>query len=240
MHRSLSDSKHTIYIMCGRFSLVTSKEKIQSELSFVETGNNIRLSYNIAPTQHAYIVTNESPEKLQYVTWGLIPYWSKDGKNEGKLINARSEGIESKPSFRIPIRNRRCLVLADSFYEWKKEGTKKIPYRIFFENEKLLVMAGIWDLWYKGDYAVKSFSILTTEPNSEMQKIHRRMPVLFTEKEEYKNWLSSEDLNETLDMLHPPKDGILKMYRVSEKVNSARNDSPELHHEIPEPPTLFD
>ena len=100
--------------MCGRFSLATSKEKIQSEIPFVETANNLRLSYNIAPTQHANIVTNDSPERLQYVTWGLIPYWSKDGKNEGKLINARSEGIETKPSFRIPIRKRRCLILADS------------------------------------------------------------------------------------------------------------------------------
>ena len=226
--------------MCGRFSLATSKEKIQSELPFVETGNNIRLSYNIAPTQHAYIVANDLPEKLQYVTWGLIPHWSKDGKNEGKLINARSEGIETKPSFRIPIRKRRCLVIADSFYEWKKEGTKKIPYRIFSESGKLLVMAGIWDVWYKGDYAIKSFSILTTEPNSEMQKIHRRMPVFFSKNEAYKTWLGANDLNEVLEMCHPPEDGFLKMYRVSEKVNSVRNDSPELHHEIPEPLTLFD
>lgn len=225
--------------MCGRFSLAASKEKIQAELPFVETGNNLRISYNIAPTQHAYIVTNENPGRLQYVTWGLIPYWSKDGKNSGKLINARSEGIESKPSFRIPIRQRRCLVVADSFYEWRREGTKKIPYRIFLENGNLLIAAGVWDIWYKGDYAIKSFSIITTLPNQEMQSIHSRMPVILTNKYDYEKWLNSPNLEESLAMLKTPEDGILKYYRVSEKVNSVKNDSPDLHHEIPEPLSLF-
>lgn len=225
--------------MCGRFSLAISKEKIQEALPFVEMGTNLRASYNIAPTQHAYVVTNEQPERLQYYTWGLIPYWSNDGKNNGKLINARSEGIESKPSFRIPIRQKRCLVLADSFYEWRREGTKKIPYRIFLKEHPLMLLAGIWDVWYNGDYAVKSFSILTTTPNKEMQTVHTRMPIILTTDELQNQWLEETNLGEVLSMLKTPEDDILKMYRVSEKVNSVKNDIPELHLEVPEPPTLF-
>ncbi|RMG79343.1 MAG: SOS response-associated peptidase, partial [Bacteroidetes bacterium] len=213
--------------------------KILTELPFIESISNLRLSYNIAPTQHAFIITDDAPRRLQYVTWGLIPYWSNDGKNEGKLINARSEGIESKPSFRMPIRKRRCLVLADSFYEWKREGLNKIPYRIFRKDRRLLIMAGVWDVWYREDYAVKSFAILTTTPNEEMSRIHRRMPVIFSNLETYQRWLSNLELPEVLEMLHPPPDNTLDMYRVSEKVNSVKNDMPELHHEIPEPPTLF-
>ena len=225
--------------MCGRFSFNASKEKIQQELGDIETGSNLRINYNIAPTQHAYVLTNDHPNRLQYMTWGLIPYWSRDGKNAGKLINARSEGIASKPSFRLPIRQRRCLVLADSFYEWRRELDRKVPYRIMLKDDRLLVMAGIWDVWYKDDYAIKSFSIITTPPNKEMATIHNRMPVLLTNKESQENWLKETELNNILDMMHTPEDDILTMYRVSEEVNSVKNNSPSLHKEVPEPPTLF-
>lgn len=225
--------------MCGRFSLVTSKEKIQQELPFVEIGDTLRVSYNIAPTQHSYVVTNDNPGRLQYITWGLVPHWSKDGKNTGRLINARSEGIETKPSFRIPIRKRRCLVPADSFYEWRKEGLKKIPYRIKMQNGGLLFFAGVWDVWYKGDYGVKTFSIITAPPNFEMAGIHNRMPVLLTTLEQRRQWLETTDLGEVLSMLQTPPDGILNIYRVSELVNSVLNNSTELHQEVKEPPALF-
>jgi putative SOS response-associated peptidase YedK len=225
--------------MCGRFSFNASKEKIQRELGDIETGSNLRINFNIAPTQHAYVLTNDHPNRLQYMTWGLIPYWSRDGKNAGKLINARSEGIASKPSFRLPIRQRRCLVLADSFYEWRRELDRKVPYRIMLKDDRLLVMAGIWDVWYKDDYAIKSFSIITTPPNKEMATIHNRMPVLLTSKESQENWLKETELSNILDMMHTPEDDILTMYRVSEEVNSVKNNSPSLHKEVPEPPTLF-
>lgn len=219
--------------------MAVSKEKIQKELPFVATGSNLRVSYNIAPTQHAYIITNDSPNRLQYMTWGLIPYWSKDGKASGKMINARKEGIESKPSFRVPIRKKRCLVLADSFYEWRTEGKQKVPYRIFLKNENLILMAGIWDVWYKGDYAVKSFSIITTPPNQEMSSVHNRMPVIFNSPEKWESWLTSEKLEESLNLLQTPEDGILDMYRVSDKVGKVKYNAPDLHKEIPATPTLF-
>lgn len=225
--------------MCGRFSFVASKEKIQQQLGPVEIGNNLRISYNIAPTQHAYVITDDNPKRLQYFTWGLIPHWSKEGKNTGKLINARKEGISSKPSFRMPIRKRRCWILADSFYEWKDIGKSKIPYRICLKNGELMIIAGIWDVWYKNDYAIKSFSIITTPPNSEVAPIHDRMPVLLTGKEKQIEWLKENDINQVLKLLQTPADGILDLYRVSDKVNSVHNNSAELHQAIPDQPELF-
>jgi putative SOS response-associated peptidase YedK len=225
--------------MCGRFSLATTKEKLHQQLPFVEAVDALRVSYNIAPTQHAYVITNDQPERLQYFAWGLIPHWSNDGKNTGRLINARREGIESKPSFRIPVRKRRCLVPADSFYEWKREGVKKIPYRIFLKNEELMMFAGVWDVWYSGDYGLKTFSIITTDANEEVADIHNRMPVILTNTSTQKKWLEAEDLDEVLDLLQTPPDHLLNMYRVSELVNSVVNNSPDLHDRIPEPPTLF-
>ncbi|MBK7870980.1 MAG: SOS response-associated peptidase [Saprospiraceae bacterium] len=225
--------------MCGRFSFSTSKEKLQQQFGEIETGSNLRINFNVAPTQHSYVVTNDSPNRLQYITWGLIPHWSNDGKNTGKLINARMEGIATKPSFRLPIRKRRCWVIADSFYEWRKDGSQKIPYRILLKNGELLVMAGIWDVWYKGDYAIKSFSIITAPPNKEMSPFHDRMPIIFTDKTQQQRWLEDIDVDEVLTLMNTPKDDILNIYRVSEKVNSVINNSSELHEPVPETPKLF-
>ncbi len=226
--------------MCGRFSFVASREKIEKQLGDIEVENNLRTSFNIAPTQHAYVITNDSPKRLQYLTWGLIPHWSRDGSNTGKLINARKEGIQTKPSFRLPVRTRRCLVLADSFYEWRRVGSQKIPYRISLLSEEIMLMAGVWDIWYKGDYAIKSFSIVTTPPNLEISQLHNRMPVVFTEREIQKRWLEEEDINHILAMLQTPENHIFKIQRVSDKVNSIKNNSPDLHQSIQELPELFD
>ena len=225
--------------MCGRYSMIAPKNKILEELPYIAAESNLRTSYNIAPTQHSYIVTNDSPGRLQYITWGLIPYWSSDGKNSGKLINARMEGIESKPSFRVPIRQRRCLVLADSFYEWKTEGKQKIPYRIQLKNGRLMLMAGIWDEWFNGKYMVKSFSIITTPPNEEMASIHSRMPLILTDKDKQKEWLALQNLEDVLELLQTPADDILYKYRVSSDIGSVKNNSPKLHQKVAEPLSLF-
>ncbi len=119
--------------MCTRFSFVALKEVIENQFN-LEIRNNLRNSYNIAPTHHANIITNENPERIQYLTWGLIPYTSRDGRNDGKLINARKEGIAGSSSFRMPIRKRRCLVLADSYYVWKKIDEEIKPYRVILED----------------------------------------------------------------------------------------------------------
>lgn len=217
--------------MCSRFSFVTSKEEVEEKFN-LEISNQLRLSYNISPTQHAYIITNDSKQRVQYVTWGLIPSWSKDGRNTGRLINARRENISSQTSFRIPIRRRRCLVLADSFYEWKKEGLNKAPYRIQLKEGTLLVMAGVWDEWYKGDYVIKSFSIITTQANQEMKEVYDRMPVIFQDQEDWNKWLSDIDLGEVLSMLNPIANDTLDIYRISDKINSPINNSIDIHRAV--------
>lgn len=225
--------------MCGRFSFTSTKEKVEQALQ-ITLGQKLQKSYNIAPTQRAYVVTNEHPKHLQAYHWGLIPHWADEAKLTGKLINARSESISSKPSFRIPIRQKRCLVLADSFYEWKPYGKKKLPYRIMMKNEELMIMAGIWDTWKQGNDIFKTFSILTTLPNKEMEMIHNRMPVIFPERELQKKWLENIPLSEVLGMMQTLKDNSLKFYQVSDKLNSVKENSEELHHEVLSPPTLFD
>jgi putative SOS response-associated peptidase YedK len=225
--------------MCGRFSFATTKEKIQAQVGNLAMDAGRQSSYNIAPTQQAAVITNDAPRRLQYFTWGLIPHWSNDGHNTGRLINARAEGIAAKPSFRLPIRNSRCLVLADSFYEWRQEAGRKVPYRIFNEDGRLLLMAGIWDTWHQGDVEVRSFSIITTAPNAEMRWLHNRMPLFFNSLEQQQHWLAELELDEVLAMLHPPADGQLRMYPVSDLVNSVKNDRPDLHLPVPETPTLF-
>lgn len=225
--------------MCGRFSFVTSPEKIRAELGGIETGQNLKWNFNVAPTQQAYVITNEYPGRLDYFAWGLIPHWSKETENAGKLINARMEGISSKPSFRVSLRRRRCLVLADSFYEWRNEGGKKTPYRILLKDGRLLVMAGIWDVWHKGDYANRTFCIITTPPNQEMAAVHNRMPLILANKSEQERWLSDLELPDVMEMLKTPADGLLDIYRVSDRVNSVKNNSPELHQKVNDELRLF-
>lgn len=224
--------------MCGRYSFAVSKEKIETHFGPVEVGNNLRSNFNIAPTQHAFVMANDSPTRLQFITWGLIPYWSKGGENKGKLINARIEGIEAKPSFRLPLRQRRCLVLADSYYAWRNVNGEKIPYRVMPKNGELMIMAGIWDMWMKGDYGVKSFSILTTPPNTEVDQISTRMPLIFGSISDQKKWLSDISLAEIKKMLATTTAPPLKVYRISEKINSIKNNSPELHLAVKDPLTL--
>ncbi|MEM9887588.1 MAG: SOS response-associated peptidase [Bacteroidota bacterium] len=225
--------------MCGRYSLVTSIKKIEQQFGPIQIKNPLPDNYNVAPTQKAYVITNHAPEQIQSFHWGLLPFWSKEGKLSGRLINARSEGIESKPSFRMPIRKRRCLVLADSFYEWKTIKGQKIPYRILLPDEKLLVFAGIWELWNKEKEDVFTFSIITTSPNKEMTDIHNRMPVILNTKQAQKEWLAKEDLEDILPLMRTLEDNSLKIYRVPQKVNSVRNNGKDLHKAWEEPPTLF-
>jgi putative SOS response-associated peptidase YedK len=224
--------------MCGRYSFVPTKEQLDAELSDVDLPAQLRIQYNIAPTNMAYVIANDKPHKIQEMIWGLVPSWSKDGQPNGKLINARAESITEKPSFKDPIRRRRCLVPADSFYEWRTQaGNRKTPYRIQSTDGSLLMMAGIWDEW--GPRHMRTFSILTTSPNAEMSALHNRMPVLLN-KEEQKAWLSVAPLESILPLLKTAPDNSLQYYRVSEKLNRVGTDGPELHREEKDPPSLFD
>ncbi len=227
--------------MCGRFSFVASKEKLKKQFN-VLAKTELHQSYNITPLQHAYVVTNLSPE-LQYFRWGLIPHWANDERVGNNLNNARADGIETKPSFRLPIRHKRCVVFADSFYEWRNLGkAMKQPFRILPENNGLIAMAGVWDLWQNplNGELFKTFAVITTEPNAEMEPIHNRMPVMFFNEEQVQNWLNEAPLPKVLELLVPPANGLLRTYPVSDLVNKAENNSPALHNPVEKIKTLFD
>lgn len=227
--------------MCGRYSQVYTVAQVEQQLQISLVGNSVIIpNYNLAPTQEAIVILNEAPHKLQAIRWGLIPYWSKDIQQGARLINARSESIVTKPSFRIPIRQRRCLVIADSFYEWRRSGQQKLPYRILRSNDELLVMAGIWDIAKINNEEYRTFSIITTAPNKEMEGIHNRMPVLLLGQDEQQAWLRDQALEDTLALLKTPPNDVLKHYRVSQRVNSVRSNGSELHQLVNDDPlTLF-
>lgn len=226
--------------MCGRYSFAPKPKQRKSLESIVAIPEDLQFSFNIAPTQFAYVISNDQPGQLQRMEWGLVPSWSTDGKNRGKLINARAEGIEEKPSFRAPIQSKRCLVPADSFYEWRKlAGNRKVPYRIFLKNDELLFMAGIWDEWNVAGKIRRTFSILTTSSNLEISALHDRMPVLLLDSASQKKWLSPLPLNSVRSLLHPPADNLLNLVRVSEKLNKPGYDHADLQEPVPEELTLF-
>ena len=215
--------------MCKRFSFKSTTEEVEQQFG-VSVTNTLRWSYNVASTQHAYVILNENPSKIQYVTWGLIPSTSRDGKNEGKLITARREGIAVSSSFRIPIRSKRCLVLADSFYEWKKLGSREIPHRIVFEDNTLMAFAGIWDIWYKGNYAVKSFSIITQPATGRLRDIMSRMPVIIQDKRDQSDWLEDIPLFKVQTIMERNYNSEkLKYYPITTELHSIQKNDSSLH-----------
>lgn len=228
--------------MCGRFSLATTPQQIEQELPFLTKikDEQIKVNYNVAPTQASYIIVDIRPDELHQVRWGLIPHWSRDGSQGGKLYNARMETITTKPSFRIPIRQRRCIVLADSFYEWKTDSKgDRIPHRIKRADDKLLYMAGIWDSWENGNETIPTFTIVTVPANNLVTSLHHRMPAVLPTAEACHNWLHGTEISEVLNLLVPAPEDLLTFYRVSQKVNSVAHNGMELHTKVEEPPNLF-
>ena len=226
--------------MCGRFSFTSTEKKLVKHFPTLKQSSAIRFSYNIAPSQHAYVVTKNEPEKLEYMIWGLVPFWAKDNNASLSNINARSEGIISKPSFRVPIRQKRCLVLADSFYEWRKVGKQKFPYRFLASNKKLLFLGGIWDEWTGGNYPVHTFSIITTPANELVGEVHDRMPLILSGKKDIKKWLDPETSLEDMQSLFQNVDSsYLTKYRIGTDVNKVKNDDKSLHKKAPEILDLF-
>lgn len=226
--------------MCGRYSFAPSLKQKAKQLDDLNHPVEWKIRYNIAPTQSAYVIANDNPRQIQEMNWGLVPFWSKDGKNGGKMINARSETIFEKSAFRKIILTRRCLVPADSFYEWRKDPDgRKLPYRIFPESGDLIFMAAIWDRWSTGAGSQNTFSIITTDANEDVASLHDRMPLILTTKEARDKWLSDLLTEELEGLLQPPPEGLLKMYRVSERVNSPKHDGPDLQEEVNDAPRLF-
>lgn len=216
--------------MCSRLSFITTSEKIQKELN-IQVEGLLRTSYNISPTQHCYIIKNSIPDQLDYVTWGIIPHWSLTGKNEGKLIHARAENIITSTSFRIPIRQRRCLVVVDSFYDMTESNDPKNckARRFFSPNGELITIAGVWDTWLKDNYELKSFSIIT---NKEDLSLTTRLPLIIQDSEKRRKWLSDIPIDEIVDLLQSTEIIPLDFHYVSYNELVENTNSFQLHLRI--------
>ena len=216
--------------MCGRFTLTADLDHIEERFSFRRAANvSFTPRYNIAPSQPILAVINDGEERRAgFLRWGLIPSWSKDEAIGNRMINARAETIAEKPSFKRALQKRRCLVVADGFYEWKAEGKKKTPMCISLMSRALFAFAGLWETWKAptGE-AIHSCTIITTTPNALMESIHTRMPVILPRAAEAV-WLDRtvDDPQRLLPLLMPYAGTEMTAYEVSLLVNLPRNDVP--------------
>lgn len=212
--------------MCGRYSLFTDYAVLIERFDIEETTVSqeaYQANYNVAPSQQVLAIVNDGEKnRLGQLKWGLIPPWAKDAKIGYKMINARSETVEEKPSFRNAFKKKRCLVIADSFYEWQKKEGQKIPMRIKLKTGEPFAFAGLWESWKSPDgETITSCTILTTGPNVLMASIHDRMPVILTKQDE-QIWLDPriDDMKTVKALLKPYKALDMEAYPVSEQVNS--------------------
>ena len=218
--------------MCGRFTLTVSPDQLLADfpgLSMPPQALGPR--FNIAPSQPIAAIPNDDNFRLEHFTWGLVPSWAKDPKLGARMINARSETLAEKPSFRVAFRRRRCLILADGFYEWKEEpGSKtKTPYYIRLKSGKAFAFAGLWENWHSPDGSqILSCTIITTQPNELLADIHNRMPVILPPGA-YKQWLTpgESDTRDLAGLLKPYPASEMKAYPVSTLVNNPANEMPE-------------
>ncbi len=218
--------------MCGRYTLTVDSKELKDSFEDYTLPKEYAPRYNVAPSQPVLAIPNDGLKKADFFVWGLIPSWAKDPAIGNKLINARGETLAEKPSFRGGYKYKRCLILADGFYEWKSQpGTKtKIPHFIHLKTGKPFAFAGLWDEWNSPDGStVRSCTIVTTLPNKLMVTIHDRMPVIL-KPDDYAQWLDKapqtpQDLN---PLIKPFPAELMEAYPVSVLVNSPANDRAEL------------
>ncbi|MDA1190293.1 MAG: SOS response-associated peptidase [Candidatus Poribacteria bacterium] len=218
--------------MCGRYVLTWDDIVYLCELLGIPMPPQLPSRYNIAPTQPVFGIREDEYGELQptLFQWGLIPHWSKDPSIGSKMINARSETVAEKPSFRTPIRRRRCLIPASGWYEWARTGGGKQPHYIHREDGRPVVFGGIWDVWSQGEDAIiESCSILTTDARADVASLHHRMPVIL-EQDDWDLWLDRtiQRPEELTPLFHPFRPKTLTAHAVSTRVNKPVNDDPSV------------
>ena len=215
--------------MCGRYSNHMSWREIHGlyRLTVTDSAPNLRARYNVCPTDIMPVIRWENGQRrLAMNRWGLVPFWSKDGKDGAKTINARAESVTEKPSFRDPFKMRRCLVPADGYYEWKPEVGKKQPYLVQLDPPGPMTFAGLWDSWVPKsatERAIETYSIITTAANASVSPLHDRMPLMLAESE-WDTWLSGS-ADDAKALLRPISQRV-SFFPVSQKVNTAKFDDP--------------
>ncbi len=218
--------------MCGRFTLTVNPAEAQETFTDYTFPEKFAPRFNIAPTQPVLVIPNDDQNTADFFIWGLIPMWAKDPTIGSRLINARAETLEEKPAFRGSLKYKRCLILADGFYEWKgAPGRKtKTPFFIHMKDRKPFAFAGLWDSWNGPDGSqVKSCAIITTAPNELMAIIHNRMPAILHPRD-YAKWLdpSPQTPDQLKPLIKPFPAEMMNAYPVSTLVNAPVNDTPEL------------
>jgi putative SOS response-associated peptidase YedK len=218
--------------MCGRYKLSRRKQVVEKYFDAVSSEEDWSPRFNIAPTQPIAVVRQNPKEPIRELTlmrWGLIPSWEKVSSGAARMINARSETASTKPAFRDAMKSRRCLIPADGFYEWKRDGKTKQPFCFEVNNGDLFAFAGLWERWKNpsGEW-VKSSSILTTIPNPVTAPVHDRMPVIL-DPDSYELWLDPgmQNVDAASDLLQPFDAGLMRCYPVSTRINHVVNDDAE-------------
>ncbi|MEN8260771.1 MAG: SOS response-associated peptidase [Pseudomonadota bacterium] len=219
--------------MCGRFSQYCEPETLARLFEVPETQIHVpafRPRYNVAPSQPVMAVRSDDDggRELVNLTWGLLPFWSKEPKTPYSTINARAETVAEKPAFRQPFRKRRCLIPADNFFEWKPEGAGKQPYFIGLKSGRPFAFAGLWDRWEDNGQAIESCTIIVTAANPLLRAIHERMPVILP-KERHGPWLDPRlKPDDAKGLLLPYDPDEMIFYPISGRVNSPKNDDATL------------
>ena len=220
--------------MCGRFTLTSNLDELQGRFGFLSefTGSQFfehGPRYNIAPTQPVLTVTNDGQRRGELMRWGLVPFWAQELKVGARMINAVGETASTKPAFRAAFKKRRCLVLASGFYEWKKEGTRKLATYIYPKNGEPMAFAGLWETWKSPEGpVVQSCTIITTSANPFIEPLHNRMPAILSD-ETQALWLDplTEDPAVLEPLLVPAPVELLTSHQVADTVNSVKNQGPE-------------
>ena len=219
-------------IMCGRYSFTQNPDPA---LIVKPEGTDIQWQprYNLAPSQYAPVIPQRDSRRIHLMRWGLIPHWANDIKIGFMMINARAETITEKAAYRDPIKRSRCLVLADGFYEWKREGKAKQPYYICFKDHRPFAFAGLWERWQQFEDRIDSCAIITTGSNTLMEAIHPRMPVILNPRD-FNTWLDPavHEPASLSPLLSSCSSDEMKAYPVSTLVNNPRQDCEECMAEV--------
>ena len=213
--------------MCGRFTLHAPAAQIRESFNLPDLPDReLKPRYNIAPSQDVAIIRDTGTgREMVMARWGLIPCWSKESSTKYSTINARTESVAEKPTYRTSFKRRRCLIPADGFYEWKQDAGNKVPHHIRMKDGKVFAFAGLWDHWEGEDASIESCTIIVMPANAVMKPIHERMPAIIA-AEDYDGWLDSgvTDKQEIMQYLDSAPSTQLTAYPVSTLVNSAKNN----------------
>lgn len=222
--------------MCTRFSFAIPREIIKRHFPLNIKESELQYSYNIGAGQGAYIMTNDSQD-LQVFRWGLIPNWAQREQVGLNFINAIAETIATQDTFRMAARQRRCLVFADSYYEWQRNGPKTQPFRITLQEQKIMVFAGLWEEWQDTlGHVFHTFAILTTPAVDDMKVFGLRMPVILETTNQQNTWLYAEQLAEAMTVIKPLNRNKFSFYPVHPDVEFLEFNSSFIHtpYDIPQ------